>query len=241
MLRKLYRLTLYRFIFGSYDRVLILSEEEHRALTRLLPEHRQRFKTAANPYVASEMLAAAPNRRPGGAHILALARMMPQKRLDRLLDAFARVSNKQARLTILGDGPERNMLERRARALGIEERVSMPGFVEDVLPWLRCADLFALSSDYEGLPAAVLEALACNVPVVTTDCFDAARSLLAGASRCATVPRGDVDAFARAIDESLATSEIPMNLDAIARPYAFDTAIAAHVDVLRDMLARRSS
>lgn len=240
MVKALYRRTLYRFIFGSYDQILILSEEERSALIRLFPEHRERFETAANPYVAPQMLTAASRQSDsGGAHILSLARMMPQKRLDRLLDAFARVSNPNARLTILGDGPERPMLERQASALGIAERVNMPGFVEDVLPWLRRADLFALSSDYEGLPAAVLEALACNVPVVTTDCFDAARTLLAGAARCATVPRDDVEALARAIDESLATREAPTGLDAIARPYTFDSAIAAHVGKLREMLARR--
>src|SRR6185503_9029583 len=100
-----------------------------------------------------------------------------------------------ARLTILGDGPLRHSLEALARSLGIADRVDTPGY-GDVLPRLRQADLFVLSSDYEGLPAVVLEALASGVPVVTSDSFLAAREMLEGAPGCAVVPIRDPDALA---------------------------------------------
>lgn len=235
--KEYYRRSLYRFIFGSFDRVLLLSAEEQRRLTAMFPEHRDRFETVANPYVAPAMRAAPRAGGSRGRRIVTLARMMPQKRLDRLLDAFALLSNKEARLTILGDGPERAKLERRANALGIGARVDMPGFVDDVPSRLAAADLFVLSSDYEGLPAVLFEALACGVPVVTTDCFDAARSLLQGLPGCATVPRNDVAALARAIDRALSLPEFPEGLDAIAHPYSYDKAIAAHVDLLQACLS----
>jgi glycosyltransferase involved in cell wall biosynthesis len=236
-LKSFYRRQLYGFIFASYDRILILTDAEKSGLTRMFPWLSRRFETVANPYVSVAMRAVDDRLSSVDApRIITLARMMPQKRLDRLLAAFARVRTPSVRLIILGDGPERGRLEQQARSLGIDDRVEMPGFVEDVVPFLRRADLFVLSSDYEGLPAAILEALACHVPVVTTDCFDAARSLLAGAPRCAVVPRDDVDAFAAAIDESLSFRAKRTDLHKRAAPYTFEAAIAAHVEAV-DSLA----
>ena len=235
-LHKVYRRRLYGFVFGNFDQILTLSAEESAVLAQLYPRQRSKFHVATNPYVTPEMLREYDRpRRSGSATILTLARMMPQKRLDLLLTAFARVRPADCKLIIVGDGPERPRLEALARSLGIADRVNMPGFVDDALPWLRTADLFALSSDYEGLPAVVLEALACNVPVVTTDSFDAARSMLAGAPRCAVAPLGDIDGFAKAIEQSLA-SRVEGDLRPIARGYGFDAAFASHLDALRPLL-----
>ena len=235
-LRKLYRRRLYGFVFGNFDRILTLSAEECDVLAKLYPRQREKFQVATNPYVTPEMLRDYDRpQRSGQATILTLARMMPQKRLDLLLAAFARVQPADCKLVIVGDGPERPRLEALAHSLGIADRVNMPGFVDDVLPCLRTADLFALSSDYEGLPAVVLEALACNVPVVTTDSFDAARSMIAGAPRCAVVPLSDVNGFARAIEQSLA-SRAEGDLRHIARGYGFDAAFASHLDALCPLL-----
>ena len=237
-LRARYREGLYRFVFGSYDRVLLLSVAEAADLGRLFPDLSARFRVVANPYVTPAMFAvAAEPPPPGPPTILTLARMMPQKRLDRLLDAFALMTDRECRLVIVGDGPERPALEHRVEALGIADRVAMPGFTDDVLPWLRRAHLFALSSDYEGLPAAVLEALACGVPVVTTDCFDAARDLLDGAEGCAVVAREETAALARALDAGLRGDADRAQLSVRARPYAFDEAIAAHIEAMRRLIA----
>ena len=235
-LRKLYRRRLYGFVFGNFDRVLTLSAEECDLLAQLYPRQREKFQVATNPYVKPEMLHDYERpQRSGPATILTLARMMPQKRLDLLLAAFARVQPADCKLVIVGDGPERPRLEALAHSLGIADRVNMPGFVDDALPWLRTADLFALSSDYEGLPAAVLEALACNVPVVTTESFDAARSMIADAPRCAVVPLGDINGFAKAIERSLA-SRAEGDLRHIASGYGFDAAFASHLDALRPLM-----
>src|SRR5207248_1490886 len=156
--QKTYRRNLYRLVFGQHDRVLTLTDAERSALAATYPEMSDRFVTVPNAYVSNELLSSdMPERKAKeeGSHLLTLARMMPQKRLDVLLHAFARLGRPEARLTILGDGPLRPSLEGLAQSLGISDRVEMPGFVEDVLPALRAADLFVLSSDYEGLPAAV--------------------------------------------------------------------------------------
>lgn len=237
-----YRRRLYGFIFARFDRVLVLTEAERRTLAAMYPACAGKFHVVANPYVTDAMLADFTREQPiadAPRTILTLARMMPQKRLDLLLDAFARLPAGLARLVILGEGPERAMLEERARELGIADRLDMPGFTSDVVPWLRRADLFVLSSHYEGLPAVVLEALAANLPVVTTDCFHGAADLLAGAARCAVVARGDVAALADAMAASLAVKHRPTGLRAIARPYGMDAAIASHIAALRPLLERR--
>ena len=234
---RFYRHHLYGFIFRRYERILTLTLPERDRLSHMYPADAAKFETVPNPYVSQAMLdGTGQRRRSGPPIILALARMMPQKRLDRLLRAFAMANCTDARLVILGDGPERPRLERLSRSLGLAGRVEMPGFVEDVVPWLRRADVYALSSDYEGLPAVVIEALACNVPVVTTNCFDGAEALLAQAEGCFVVPRTDLSAFARALDASLASTGSHNGLREIASGYVIERAVAAHVEELRPLL-----
>ncbi len=236
-LHKLYRRLLYRFIFGSYEMVLVLSHAERIALSDMFPSLRDRFSVIANPYITAEMLAGTLLRaRTEPARIVTAARMMPQKRLDRLLRAFALVADQNCRLTILGDGPGRLQLQQLADDLGIADRVNMPGFVEDVVPFLRDSDVFVLSSDYEGLPAAIFEALACNVPVVTTNCFAGAGEMLAGVPGCAVIARDNIAAFAQAIDHLIADHARPQDLRARAQPYEVGTAVADHVSFLTRLI-----
>jgi glycosyltransferase involved in cell wall biosynthesis len=237
-LRTAYRHALYGFIFDNYELVMTLTDAERLELSALYQPLAGRFRTVANAYISDEMLVERPAPRPDGPpNILTLARMMPQKRLDVLLRAFAELRLPEARLTILGDGPLRGSLQQLAQSLGIAPRVDMPGFVEDVVPWLRVTDLFVLSSDYEGLPAAMLEALACNVPVVTTDCFAGARAMFAAVPSCAVTPVADVNALARAIETCLARHETPSGLRAIAKDYGVEASIAAHIAALRPSMA----
>jgi glycosyltransferase involved in cell wall biosynthesis len=86
-----------------------------------------------------------------------------------LVEAFARLKDPTARLLIVGDGPMREVLARQVAEHGIKDRVSMPGNQEDVVPWLRAMDVFVLPSyANEGVPQAILQAMACGLPVVTT-------------------------------------------------------------------------
>jgi glycosyltransferase involved in cell wall biosynthesis len=96
-----------------------------------------------------------------------------------------------------------------------------------------------LSSDYEGLPAVVMEALACNVPVVTTESFFAARDLLGRSESCAVVPIGDAQALAAAIDRCL-QAERTEDLCKIAEPYRVDSAVRAHIDALARAVAAQN-
>lgn len=236
--RRFYRSHLFRFIFDRMDLVLTLSEGERRHVLSVHPGREQLLKTVANPYVTSPMLANSGEPQPGPPRLLAAGRMVPQKRFDALLRAFALSKRSEAKLTILGDGPLRRDLQELAETLGVAERIEMPGYVGDIIPALRQSHLFVLSSDYEGLPAVIIEALACNVAVATTESFFAARDLLGSQQSCAVVPIGDPAALAAAIDRCLEESD-HADLRTLAEPYRVDSAVNAHIIELASAVRRQ--
>jgi glycosyltransferase involved in cell wall biosynthesis len=221
----------YSHVFSLASGVLALSDAECRVLRAQFPELADRFSTVANPYVAPGMLAradAAGTARTGPPLAIAVGRLHLQKRFDRLLRAWARVSCPGAKLCIVGEGPDRAALGALVSELGLADRVAMPGYSADVSSWLARADVFVLSSDYEGLPAVVLEAMAFNCPIVSTDCFAAARELVGNAEQCHVVPRGDIGMLAARIDEVLAGRSRPTTLRQIAERYSLAAGVESH-------------
>lgn len=102
--------------------------------------------------------------------LVAAGRLTRQKGFDLLIEAVASMPELPWRLTILGDGPDRQALADQARALGVSERVSLPGFLAQPYPWMADADLFVLSSRWEGFGHVIAEAMALGTPVLATRC-----------------------------------------------------------------------
>ena len=124
----------------------------------------------------------------------AVGRLEPQKRFDVLLDAFATLyrRNPKLHLIIAGDGSLRAALEQQRRALGVIDGVTMTGHVTDVVPLHHALDLFVQSSDYEGTPNAVLEAMAMETPIVATAAGGTAELVHDGVhGRVVPIGRGD--------------------------------------------------
>jgi glycosyltransferase involved in cell wall biosynthesis len=119
---------------------------------------------------------------PGAPSLLAVGRLSAQKGFDLLLPAFARLRMVEpaAHLTLVGSGPDEVALREQARSLGLHEAVTFLGFVENPYPLMRAADLYVLSSRYEGFPNVALEALACGTPVVASACPGVAGLVLPG-------------------------------------------------------------
>lgn len=125
-------------------------------------------------------------------------RLSPEKGVDVLVDAWAEARRRGlvGTLCLVGDGPERGALERRARDHGVLGAVRFAGATDDVAPWLAAADAFALPSRTEGLSVALLEAMASGLPVVATD-VGGTRDAAGGAALL--VPPGSPGALADAL------------------------------------------
>ncbi len=136
--------------------------------------------------------------------LIGCGRLSGQKDFATLLRALAEVrSQRDCRLVILGEGPERSSLEELAHKLGVAEAVDLPGFVENTYAFMAKADLFVLSSRWEGLPNVLIEAMACGAPCVATDCPSGPREILQGGEYGKLVPMGDPPAMAEAVLASL--------------------------------------
>jgi glycosyltransferase involved in cell wall biosynthesis len=148
----------------------------------------------------------------------AVGRLERVKRFDVLLDAFARVRERwpHARLIVVGEGDERSALENRASALGLGEACRFLGHRTDVIQLHHAFDLFVQSSDSEGTPNAVLEAMALETPVVATDA-GGTRDVLRHRKDGLIVPCGDVEALAAAIDRTLTEDDARLGRVAAAR------------------------
>lgn len=140
------------------------------------------------------------------ALILGIGRLAKLKDFSTLVRAFALIrAQRDCRLVILGEGPYRERLELLLSELGIQEDAYLPGFIANPYPWMRNADVFVSSSLVEGCPNAVLQALTCGTPVVSTDCLGGSAETLQGGKWGRLVPIGDATAMAAAIGETLDT------------------------------------
>ena len=132
--------------------------------------------------------------------ILGVGRLVPQKDFTNLSKAFALLRVKRpCRLLILGEGRERPQLEALAKELGCAADVSLPGFVDNPYAYMARASVFVLSSAWEGMPNALIEALACGCPVVSTDCPSGPREILDHGAFGPLVPVGNESALADAM------------------------------------------
>lgn len=175
-----------------------------------------------------------------GRHFMAIGRMMPQKNFGLLLDAFARMAKPDDRLTILGEGPERPILTALATSLGIADRVAMPGHVADLTQWLGDADVFVMSSDYEGVPAVLIEAIAANLAVIATDCSISMADLVGHGRFGRLVPVGDEAALAAAMDAAPRSQSDPLAALDHARRFTLERGAADYLDLMRDLMRERA-
>ncbi|TGX53550.1 glycosyltransferase [Sphingomonas gei] len=167
----------------------------------------ERVSIIANP-PALPRPDAAPVALPARRYIVGLGRLEPQKRWDRLIDAMVRIGDREVHLLILGEGSLRGELEAQVAALGLSARVSMPGHAGDPLPALEGAAVAVLTSDYEGVPGVLCEALSVGTPVVSTESSVAVREIVAGPELGTVVARDDAGALIAALDHWLGPAAI---------------------------------
>lgn len=143
-------------------------------------------------------------------YFIAVGRLDQQKDFEMLINAFAKAvkeGNCGDKLVILGDGPLRERLDRQIETLGLTDTIMLLGRKTNVNSYLKKAKAFVMSSKYEGLPNAMLEAMAAGLPVISTDFFTGAAKEFVDEENGIVVPVGDCDAMAAAISCMSAVKE----------------------------------
>lgn len=157
--------------------------------------------------------------------VLVVGRLSPEKGVDVLIDAFARLRHREARLMIAGEGPERARLERQARDLGIAERVRFLGHVAEIRPLYRQARVLAVPSHTEAFGMVVVEALAHGLPIVATACTGPTE-ILDGGRFGRLVPIADPASLAAGLDATLDDPEDPAPRFARAARFSLESGFA---------------
>lgn len=154
-----------------------------------------------NPVDSAYLRTYSPCRDPGpGRRFVAAGRLTRQKGFDRLIDLFASGSACD-RLWLFGDGPDRTVLEERARACGAADRIRFAGFQSEPWPSFAGADAMLVPSRWEGLPNVALESLACGTPVIATPESGGIAEVAAAAPPGAVTVAAWGDAFRNAMEE----------------------------------------
>jgi glycosyltransferase involved in cell wall biosynthesis len=165
--------------------------------------------------------------------VLSVGRLGREKDFDTLIRAFALVLRRlPARLLILGEGRERPALEELIRSLGLSPSVQLPGFISNPFPYMAASSVYVLSSKREGLPGALIQALACGCKVVSTDCPSGPSEILQGGEYGELVPVGNQQAMAAAILRALNDEGDRERLKSRAECFSDYRSVRAYLDLI---------
>jgi glycosyltransferase involved in cell wall biosynthesis len=171
------------------------------AVTWPLPEHEPRISPRAFCQPNKQIL-------------LAVGRLDEQKGFDWLIEVFSNLAHKHPNwdLIILGEGPLRTILEKQVRESGLEKRIFLPGRVGNLSEWYESADLFVMSSRYEGFGNTLVEAMAYGLPAVSFDCDAGPRDIINHGLNGLLVPPCDLVALTSTLDNIMRDDALRLQL-----------------------------
>lgn len=228
-----------KVLYTMADGIVAVSNGVAHDLAALVGLPRQRIQTIYNSVISPEILVKAqepvehPWFLPGSPPVvLGVGRLEAQKDFVNLITAFALVRKQQpAHLMILGEGSQRSQLQALVQKLGLEADVTLPGFVENPYAYLAKAEVFALSSAWEGLPTVLIESLAVGTPIVSTNCPSGAIEILDHGKYGELVPVGNSEALAQGILRVLSGHVKPID-PAWLYQFTVDCAAQKYLDIL---------
>lgn len=235
-----FRPVLARFLYPFANVIVAVSKGVANGLTEMTGIRPERINVIYNPLISDELLARAeePVAHPwfqnGPANlVLSVGRLEEQKDFPTLIQAV-QVLNKEhpVRLLILGEGSQRVILQELIDRLGLHDQVDMPGYKENPYSFMKHSSLFVLSSKYEGFPSVLVEAMACGVPVISTNCPSGPSEILDEGNFGRLVPVGNITEMAKAIMTTLGDPINPESSIKRGLEFNFNNAIKAYMQVI---------
>ena len=197
-----------KWLYPRADGLIAVSHGVAEDLSQRLRLNRDNIAVIHNPVFVSHLrrLANEEVKHPWVAEsdaliVMGVGRLLPHKDFGTLIEAVS-LMDRNCRLVILGDGPERDFLESLAERLEVD--LLLPGYVQNPYPWMARANVVAVSSRVEGFPNVLVEALALGTPVVSTDCPSGPSEILDRDRIGRLVPIGNAEAMSIALAETLA-------------------------------------
>ncbi|TVP97417.1 MAG: glycosyltransferase family 4 protein [Planctomycetaceae bacterium] len=179
--------------------------------------------------------------------LLAVGRLAPEKGFDRLIDAFSLIAARQPAwdLEIHGEGDQRELLAAQITEQGLTDRIRLAGWTQPIWPALHAADLFVLSSLYEGFPSALLEAMAAGLACVATDCPSGPREIIRSGIDGVLVPPDDPAELAAGLERLMSDEAERRRLGGAARGvterFGWDAMTDAYVETLQQAMGGPSA
>ncbi len=237
----------YATLMPHSDHIVAVSEGVRHSVASKTGVPKEQITTIYNPVVTprlavlSQEVPAHPWLTGGGPPvILSAGRFVQIKDFPTLIRAFHKLSMATpARLILLGDGDQRKDLALLVHRLNLENKVSMPGWVDNPYAFMARASLFVTSSRLEGLPGVLIEALACGCPCVSTDCPSGPAEILEGGRIGRLVPVGDAEALAQAMRLTLEAPPPRTLLLKRAEYFSADNAVAKYERLITETVRDR--
>jgi glycosyltransferase involved in cell wall biosynthesis len=197
---------LMRLFFPFAHKIVCVSKGVEDALSETLKLSKENLQTIYNPIISDDIFekARAPIDHPWFHSdqnvVVAVGRLSQEKGFSTLIQAFSKIGGQyNAKLVILGEGQQRQELELLIQSFGLEDSVQLLGFVDNPYAYLSKATMFVLSSEWEGLPTVLIEALALGIPVISTDCESGPREILNDGEYGILIPINDPERLAEAM------------------------------------------
>lgn len=234
---------LMRCLYPRADGLVAVSQGVAKFIAQVAQVPLDRIQVIYNPVITPEIfrLAEEPVEHPWFQHkehkiVLGAGRLTAQKDFATLLRAFAIVRKQiPCKLVILGEGEERAKLDNLAKLMGIDEDVSMPGLVTNPYKYMKSADVFVLSSRWEGFGNVVAESLALGTPIVSTDCPYGPAEILQNGRLGRLCPVGDAEAIAKAITSALTEPRLWVTPE-IYKPFTINEVTEKYIHLFRQIV-----
>jgi glycosyltransferase involved in cell wall biosynthesis len=225
--------------------IVVQTDQVARQMPALLPGSSAPVRVIPNPVDLPAASGSAPRILPLQHVIIAVGRLETQKGFDLLVEAFSRIAPAcpEWGVVICGEGSQRAALEEMIRQHGLSDRVALPGAIQDIAAVLASAELFVLSSRFEGFPNALLEAMSLGLSAISFDCPSGPADIIQHGVNGLLVPPEEVEALAAAlrqlIDSSAERQRLGSNARQVRERFSLDKITDQWMNLIEQVIQNR--